>query len=66
MQHWAGNFAFMMSLYFALVSSSQFKCPLEATKKLKPVTSSQTLISNIDPICFGGWGGRVQWLLDRI
>lgn len=41
---------------YALVSSSQFKRPLEATKKLKPAMSSQTL-SNIDPSCFGGLEG---------
>lgn len=51
-----------MSLSYALVSFNQLKCPLEATKKLKPVMSSQTLISNIDPSCFGGLkrGGVVR------
>lgn len=50
----------MMSLSYALVSSNQFKRPLEATKILKPVMSSQTL-SSIDPSCFEGLGveGRV-------
>lgn len=53
MQSWAGNSAFVMRLSCALLSSSQFQCPLEV--KLKAFLGPQGLTSNLDPRCFGRW-----------